>query len=408
MKKSIAIIACADTKHEEMDYVKHVIEDEGYTALTIDASSRGGYSYNADVSANAVAQAGGSSLAEVYSANGKADAVAIMEAGVVAVVKRLFGQGLIDGILGMGGLQNSTIASSAMRELPIGFPKLILSTVACGNRPFDLLVGDKDITVMPSIADIAGVNPLTRIVLKNAAAALIGMVRSGGERLDNSQFLIGATMMGVTNDGVINAVNLVKRAGHNVVVFHTTGVGGRSMEQLIKNGSIGAVMDLCLHEIVSHEIIRGGFSYGAPERLMAAAQSGIPMVVSPGGLDFADFSLKEFQSNVIGDWTKRKFTMHNKETAHIKLFPHEAEKAAEIAVERINSHNGKAVVILPLLGLRSETRPGEKLYEPQVDEAIFSVFRKRLKKDIPLVELNAHFFDMSFSLTAAEAMLSLL
>lgn len=408
MQQTIAVIACADTKHAEMDFIKQVFEREGFRALTIDVSSRGGYSYEADIGADAIASAGGSSLQEVFSANDKAGTVAIMQAGATAVVKDLFDQGRIHGILGLGGLQNSTIASHAMRQLPIGFPKLILSTVACGSRPFDLLVGDKDITVMPSIVDIAGVNPLTRIVLGNAAAAIMGMVRNGGEQLDGSRFLLGATMMGVTNDGVVNAVRLVKQAGYDVVVFHTTGVGGRTMEQLITSGGIGAVMDLCLHEIVSQDVIGGGFSYGAPQRLTAAARMGIPMVVSPGGLDFVDYPLKDFQSNAIGDWTRRKYTLHNKEIAHIKLFSHEAEKAAEIAVERLNRHTGKVIAILPLAGLRSETRPGERLHDPQVDEAIFSVFRKGLKKEIPLVEIDAHFLDEDFSRAAADAMLSLL
>jgi uncharacterized protein (UPF0261 family) len=408
MKKTIAIIACANTKMAEMELMRDMIERGGFEALTIDASSRGGYTYAAGVSASEVARAGGSTIEAVWSTTSRAEAISAMEAGVTNIVSSLYCKGRLHGAIGLGGLQNSTMASSALRLLPIGIPKFILSTVACGNRPFELLVGEKDIAVMPSVADIAGINPVTETVLRNAAAAVMGMVLFAGEKLSPKGPLIAATMMGATNDGIVNAVKLLEAEGRSVVTFHSTGVGGRCMESLILDGTISAVLDLCPHEIISQDVFGGGFSVGAKNRLCAAAKMGIPAVVAPGGMDFVDFPAKEFFGGIIGEPGKRKYVLHNKDTAHIKLFPDEAVHGAKIMATRLNAYSGKLSVIFPLRGMRSETRQGEPLYDPEVDQAVFDTLRKELKKDIRRVELDAHLFDAAFSRTAADELRAIL
>jgi len=406
-KRTIAIIACADTKKAEMEFLRAQIEREGFAALTIDLSTYGGYRYEASVTPREVALAGGSTIERVR-LSGRAEAIGVMEAGVVKIVSSLYATGNIDGALGLGGLQNSRMASAAMRALPIGVPKLILSTVACGSRPFELLVGDKDITVMPSVADIAGLNPLTETVLTNAAAAVMGMVRFGGKTLPADRPMIAASMMGATNDGVVGAVRLLELDGRSVVTFHSTGVGGRCMEQLISDGLVYAALDLSPHEIVSEDVFGGGFSAGAKGRLNAAAERGIPTVAAPGGMDFVDYSLQELVAGALGDPQKRKYVLHNSEIAHVKLTPEEARQGAEIFVGRLNRHTGRLSVILPLQGLRSDTRPGQKLHDPEVDRAIFGAIREGLRKDIRLLELDAHFFDEAFSRAAYEEMTRLL
>lgn len=406
-KKNIALIACADTKKAEMEFLRALFAREGFGVLTIDLSTKGGYSYEASVSPREIAMAGGSTIEQVR-LSGRADAIAVMEAGVVNIISSLFATGNIAGLLGIGGLQNSRMASAAMRALPIGVPKLILSTVACGNRPFELLVGDKDITVMPSVADIAGLNPLTETVLTNAAAALMGMVQYGGKTLSAEQPMIAASMMGATNDGVVGAVRLLELAGRSVVTFHSTGVGGRCMEQLILDGMMQASLDLSPHEIISQDVFGFGFSAGAANRLTAAAERGIPTVVAPGGMDFVDVSAKDFFGGVLGSPESRKYVLHNSEIAHVKLTIEEAARGAQILVERLNRHTGKLCVILPLQGLRSDTRQGQKLYDPIVDQAIFDTIRAGLRSDIRLVELDAHFFDEAFSKTAFDEMTRLL
>ena len=408
MKKTIAIIACANTKMAEMELLRTMVERGGFEALTIDISSRGGYQYAAGVSADEVARAGGSTIEKVWTTTSRAEAISAMEAGVTNVVSELYAKGRIHGAIGIGGLQNSTMAASALRTLPIGIPKFLLSTVACGNRPFELLVGEKDITVMPSVADIAGINPITETVLKNAGAAVMGMVMFAGEKLAPTKPLIAATMMGATNDGIANAVKLLENDGFSVVTFHSTGVGGRCMESLILDGSISAAFDLCPHEIISQDVFGGGFSAGAKNRLCAAAKKGIPTVVAPGGMDFVDFPAKEFLEGVIGDPKQRKYVLHNKDIAHIKLLPDEAVRGARLMAERLNAHTGKLTVLLPLGGLRSETRAGEPLYDPAVDAAIFDTLRRELKHEIKRVELDCHLFDAAFSRAAADEMKALL
>jgi uncharacterized protein (UPF0261 family) len=406
-KKTIAIIACADTKRAEMEFLRALIAREGVGVLTVDLSTHGGYSYEANVSPREIAMAGGSTIEHVR-LSGRAEAISVMEAGVVKIISSLYVTGNIDGALGIGGLQNSRMASAAMRALPVGVPKLILSTVACGNRPFELLVGDKDITVMPSVVDIAGLNPLTETMLTNAAAAVMGMVQFGGKTLSTDQPMIAASMMGATNDGVVGAVRLLEGDGRSVVTFHSTGVGGRCMEQLVAEGKMQACLDLSPHEIISQDVFGFGFSAGAANRLCAAAERGIPTVVAPGGMDFVDVSAKEFFAGALGAPEARRYVLHNSEIAHVKLTPEEAVRGAEIFVQRLNRHTGEFTVILPLRGLRSDTREGQKLYDPMVDQAIFDTIREGLRKDIRLVELDAHFSDEAFSKCAYEEMTRLL
>ncbi len=406
-KKTIAVIACADTKQAEMEFLSALIRREGFAALSVDLSTQGGYTYEAAVSPREIAMAGGSTIERVRLA-GRAEAISVMETGVVKIVSSLYATGNIDGALGIGGLQNSRMASAAMRALPVGVPKLILSTVASGNRPFELLVGDRDITVMPSVADIAGLNPLTETVLTNAAAAVMGMVRYGGKPLPTDKPMIAASMMGATNDGVVGAVRLLERDGKSVVTFHSTGVGGRCMEQLIRDGLIRASLDLSTHEIISQDVFGFGFSAGAANRLLAAAEQGIPMVAAPGGMDFIDISAEEFFAGRLGKPETRKYVLHNSEIAHVKLTEAEAARGAVLFAERLNRHRGKLCVILPLQGLRSDTRPGQKLHDPAVDRAVFETIRTGLRKDIRLVELDAHFFDQAFSEAAYAEMTRLL
>lgn len=406
--KTIALVSTGDTKKAELELARDFIEGNGFNVITIDISTRNASTVQAEVKPFDIINAAGHSEEEFYAQKTKAKKLQMMQKGLEIVILKLFDDEQIQGILGLGRLQNSMLNSAAMQKLPIGFPKLILSTVACGNRTFGTLVGTKDITLMPSIADIAGVNPITEVVIKNAAAAVMGMVQFSGTTLRTDGKLIGATMMGATSDGIVEAINLVEEAGYHVITFHSTGVGGQAMEDLIDSGVINAVLDLSLHEIISEDIIGGGFSVGAKDRLSAAVRQGIPMVLAPAGLDFIDFSLEDFQKGVVGDPDKRKYTLHNKDIAHIKLFPDEAAAAANVVVERLKTVKENAVMVLPLRGLRSESKPGERMHDPNVDNAIFEVLRKKLNKKVRIIELDAHLSDPIFSETAANALIELL
>jgi len=407
MAHTIAILASIDTKKAEVGFLKSKIESGGFKTLIIDLSAQGTYDFPVDISREEVALAAGFTFSDLADAP-KHEAITVMTNGIRALLLKLYEQGRFDGALSVGGLQNTVMATAAMQLLPVGVPKLMLSTVACGGRNFGNFVGTRDIIMIPSIADLAGLNPVTEVLLSNVAAACMGMLQHAGKTVQNSGSLIGATLMGVTNDGVVQAVEMLEGRGLNVVSFHTTGVGGRCMEELIDTGIIDAVMDLTLHEITSEEIFGGGFSAGAAGRLRVGAEKGIPMVVAPGGVDFVDFAVKDFQSGAIGDPKLRKYNLHNSEIAHIKLFKDEVVRAGEIITRRLNRSRGPVTMVIPLRGFRRDTLEGQPLYDPEVDEALIRVLESRLNPAIKILRVDANLNDEKFSRAASDEMLKLL
>lgn len=408
--KTIAVVLSIDTKEAEARFLKNYIEQSGHKALVIDISASGSYNqkrFTPDISRDQVCKAGGTEPADI-AGMAKNEAVQAMMDGVAAIVPKLYAKGGFDAIMSAGGLQNTMAAVGAMKTLPIGVPKVMVSTVACGERKFEPFVGIKDIVMIPSIADISGINVVTETILSNAAAAVIGMAVQAKPLKNDGKLRVGTTLMGVTNNSAVQAAQILEEQGIEVVSFHSTGVGGRYFEYLIQEGIIKAAMDLSLHEITAANVFNLGFSNGAPDRLIAGAQAGIPMVVAPGALDFVDMYFEEFKNGAIGDYTKRKYNLHNNAVAHIKAFADESKKAAELVVERLNAAKGPVTVLLPLRGMRADSQPGQKLYDPEVDETILNVLRCGLDKRIKQVEVDANLNDMDFSRKAAEEMLALI
>ncbi len=403
MEKTIAIIASLDTKEAEVAFVKEMIEKQGCKTFIIDVGAKGSESIVPHIRAEDVARAAGREWDSIYDIPKHEMIVGLLE-GIAVLMPELYVRGNFDAVLSLGGAQNTAIGVSAMKSLPVGLPKLMVSTIACGQRTFESFVDTKDITLMPSIADISGINNLTRTILSNAAAAIAGMAKHAGVPLKSGQELIvGATLMGVTNTGVAEAVKLMEKAGFQVISFHSTGVGGRAMEEFINEGTIGAVMDLSLHEITS-EMFGKGFSKGAYNRLAAACNSGIPQVVAPGGVDFIDFYVKELPQ----DLSTRKHIYHNSNIVHVKLLEQEMVRVGGIIAERLNKSRGPVTVIIPLRGLRQNTSPGEALYAPEVDNAFIEVLHRRLRRDIKIVDVDANINDEIFSKTAAAELLRML
>jgi uncharacterized protein (UPF0261 family) len=400
--KTIAIMASLDTKETEVSFVKQMIERLGCRALIIDVGVSGKSALIADVSREQVIQAGGRQWESLQDQQ-KHDKIAAMSEGASRLAPELYGRGLFDAILSIGGVQNTLIGVAAMKALPIGVPKLMVSTVASGRRTFEPLVGSKDIVLMPAVADIAGINLLTRTILGNAVAAIVGMATHGGRPLSaGDELIVGLTQMGVTN-GVAQAARLLEEHGYQTISFHSTGAGGRAMEELIANGTIKAVMDLTLHEIVA-EMFDGGFSSGATNRLSAACRAGIPQVIAPGGADFIDFGIDELPA----DMERRKYILHNAGIAHIKLHKEEIVRVGSIIVERLNQNHGPVTVLIPLGGFRQAASRGEPLWDTEVDNALIEILCTRLKPEIKVVEINANINDIEFSKAAADAMLELL
>ncbi len=405
--KTIAIILSIDTKEAEARFLKACVERRGHKALVIDLSTRGTYDFVPDVTRDEVCLAGGTQPSALKNMP-KNEAVQAMMDGAKAIVPYLYAKGAFDGIISAGGLQNTMAAVGAMQTLPMGVPKVMVSTVACGPRSFEPFVGIKDIVMIPSIADITGINSVTEVILGNAAAAVIGMTEQTRRLPEDGKTRIGTTLMGVTNNSAVQAARLLEAKGYEVISFHSTGVGGRYLEYLIGEGLITASMDLSLHEVIAADVFNLGFSNGAPGRLKVGCEKGIPMVVAPGALDFVDVYLADFKNGIIGDWTQRKYNLHNNAVAHVKAFAYESEKAAKMVVERLNKAKGPVTVLLPLRGLRVDTLPGQSLYDPEVDEAILNVFRKGLDKKIKQIEVDANLTDMAFSQAAASEMAALI
>lgn len=402
MKKTIAVMASLDTKEAEVSFMKEMIERLGCRALIIDLSLLGQSTMHPDIPREDVIKAGGRDWAGLQLGQ-KHEKMAAMTEGACALVPELYRRGLFDAILSIGGVQNTTIGVAAMKALPIGVPKLMVSTVASGQRTFEPLVGSKDIMLLPSVADIAGVNVLTRRILENAVAAIVGMATQAGKPLcAGDELIIGLTLMGVTN-GVVEAARLLERDGYQVISFHSTGAGGRAMEELIAAGTIKAVMDLTLHEIIA-EMFAGGFSVGATNRLEAACKAGIPQVIAPGGCDFIDYGIRELPA----DMDRRKYLYHNSDIAHIKLHKEEIARAGAIIVDRLNRNNGPVTVLIPLGGFRQATSQGEALWDKEVDNTLIEILRTRLKAGIKVTEIDANINDLKFSEAAVGAMRELL
>ncbi len=401
--KTIAVLACCDTKFAEIDFLRKKIIGAGCNAFIIDASTSPDFVSPAEITREQLAREIGVDWNELKGAL-KHELLEVVRRGATRLVARLYAEGRLDGIISVGGLQNTTVGASAMRELPIGVPKVMVSTVATGQRTFDLIVGTKDVTVMPSICDMSGMNVISEAVLGNAAGAVVGMLeRAGKEIRKPGRIAVGTTLMGATNDSVINAVRCMEKMGNDVISFHSTGVGGKVMEELIESGVIGATMDMTLHEVV-YEYFGSGFGFGTVNRLETGVRKGIPMVVCPGGIDF----ICQWKNELFPDVARRKMIWHNAALAHVKLNINEVTDISRMIVARLNKADGKVVVMLPTRGLRTFTNPGEALHDPAVDRAVVDVFRQELRNDIPLKLMEANFMDDAFSERVAEEMDALL
>ena len=325
-----------------------------------------------------------------------------MTKAVAVMTRNLYQEGKIQGILSAGGLQNTVMATSAMRALPIGFPKVMATTVACGKKTFDLVVGDKDIVVIPSICDFTGLNMVTRQIMANACACCAGMVKHAGTPLKKgNRLVVGITLMGITNTGACAAVDELERMGIETLGFHSTGVGGAIMEQMAADGLLDGILDLTTHEI-TQEYFKAGFSYGedAKYRLVKGVQHKVPLVICPGGLDFIDFDTKEFPPRM----NERIYMYHNANTAHIKILPDEAEITTERVVERINRIDYPVKLLLPTDGMRHNTRKGEELYCKEVDDIILGKLRAIKNPNVDIITVPGNIDTEEWGIQAARYM----
>ncbi len=396
--KTIALIGTFDTKGEEFSFLRDRIERAGLQTLMIDVGVLGSPPFAADISQAEVAAAANEDLAALQKERDRGRSVTAMALGATVIVARLHAQGAINGVAALGGSAGTTIATAAMRVLPYGFPKLMVSTLAAGDiKPY---VGIKDICMMPSVLDISGLNHVSRRILNSAAGAICGMVAAEPAPTSEDKAVIAATMFGVTTPCVTAARRMLEERGYEVLVFHATGTGGQTMEQLIEDGAIQAVLDLTTTELAD-ELVGGVMSAG-PSRLEAAGRKGIPQLVCPGAIDMVNFGPVE---TVPVQFRRRQLYVHNPTVTLMRTTPEECAEIGRITATRLNRALGPVTVLIPLQGVSAIDRVGGPFHSPEALNSYCRAVKANLSSGINLVELDAHINDESFARAAADLLL---
>ncbi len=401
MAKTVVLVGALDTKGKEFDFVKQLVEQAGLDTLVIDFGVMGEPTLTPDITRDEVAEAGGGNLAHLASGEHKDEAMQVMAAGLAAVVRRLYDEGGLDGILSMGGSGGTSIATTAMRALPVGVPKVMVSTLGGGD--VSAYAGTKDITFMPSIVDVAGINRISRAIYKNAAGAIAGMVQAEAPPAPGERPLVTASMFGNTTACVDLARSIMENAGYEVLVFHATGSGGRTMESLIADGYIAGSLDITTTELADE--VCGGVLSAGPERGMAASRAGIPAVIVPGCVDMANFWGIE---SVPEKYRERNLYKWNPNVTLMRTNVEENTRIGEMLAAAANAATAPVTIVLPLKGVSMLDSPGGRFWDPAADQACYDAIKANLKPGISVVELDHNINDSEFAEQCAELMLELL
>jgi uncharacterized protein (UPF0261 family) len=392
---TVVLLGTLDTKGEEYDFLRRKVREEGVDVLLVDTGVLGVPLAEPDISRQEVAAAAGANAEELAGSGDRGAAVEAMARGAAEILKDLHSQGRLDAVLALGGSGGTAIATHAMRELPVGVPKLVVSTMASGDtRPY---VGAVDVTLMYSVVDIAGLNPISERILGNAAAAAAGMAKSQAPQADAEKPLVGASMFGVTTPSVTEARKRLEALGYEVLVFHATGTGGQSMEALMRSGFISASLDITTTELAD-ELVGGVLSAG-PERLEAAGELGIPQVVSLGALDMVNFG--PFES-VPAQFSDRLLYKHNPTVTLMRTTPEECAELGRVIAQKLNRAQGPLTVFVPLKGVSLIATEGQVFHDPAADEALFGALREHLDPDVDVRELELDVNDPEFANAMAD------
>lgn len=401
MAKTVVIVGALDTKGKEFAFVRDLIRAQGLNTLVVDFGVMGAPEFVPDISRAEVAMAGGGEIGHLASGKRKDEAMRVMALGLAGVVRRLFDNGKLDGIIGMGGSGGTSIATKAMRALPVGVPKVMVSTVGGGD--VSAYAGTKDITFIPSIVDVAGINRISRVIYTNAAGAIAGMVKMEQHVAQDTRPLVTASMFGNTTECVNHAREMMEAAGYEVLVFHATGAGGKTMEGLISDGYISGSLDITTTELAD-EVCGGVFSAG-PDRCMAAARAGVPAVLVPGCVDMANFGGIE---TVPEKYRGRQLYQWNPNVTLLRTDAAENRKMGEMLAAAANAATAPVAVVLPLKGVSMLDSPGNQFWNPEADNACFSAIKENLKPEIPVYELDLNINDPQFAEFTVKTMLGLL
>jgi uncharacterized protein (UPF0261 family) len=394
---TIAVLGTMDTKGEEHAFVADYIRQRGHTPLIIDVGALEPPKLAPDITREQVAHAGGIHLPALVAKRDRGETVTAMAKGATAMLTDLVAEQRIDGVISLGGGGGTAIATAAMRALPVGFPKLMVSTLASGNTA--QYVGVKDIVMMPSIVDVAGINRISRQILTRAAGAICGMVEAIPPKGADKP-IIAASMFGNTTDCVQAARKLLEAAGYEVLVFHATGTGGRTMESLIESGLVTGVLDITTTEWADEVV--GGFLTAGPTRLEAAARTGTPAIVTPGCVDMVNFFAPD---SVPAKFKGRRFYHHNPQVTLMRTTPEENTAMGRIFAEKLNASTGPITVLLPTRGFSVISAPGGPFHDAAADAAFCTALKAGLRKDIPVIEMDCVVNDPAFAKACAETLL---
>lgn len=398
--KTIAIIGTFDTKGAEFDFIRNLVREQGLNTLCIHTGAFEPL-FTPDVSNAEVAAAVSVSIEEICEKKDRAFATDVMSRGAEKLVPELYRQGRFDGIISVGGSGGTSMATPAMRALPVGVPKVMVSTMASGNVA--QYVGTSDIVMFPSVVDAEGLNAISMEIFSNAVNAVVGMVKNKKPIEHANKPLIAATMFGVTTPCIKTAKSYLEEQGYEVLVFHATGTGGKTMEALVNGGFIKGVLDITTTEWCDE--LFGGVLSAGPHRLEAAGKCGVPQVVSVGALDMVNFGPID---TVPEKYRGRNLYKHNPTVTLMRTTVEENVKLGEVIAEKLNSAQSPTVLMLPLRGVSAIDGDGQPFDGPAEDKVLFDTLRRNIGKNVELIEVDANINDDEFSLAAAKKLVSLI
>ncbi len=404
MKKTTALLITLDTKSQEANYLKQQIESRGQNALIMDIGVVGQPGIPANISRETIIATGGSTLNELLQNPTRKKSNPYVVKGSIEILQKAIKADEVHAVIGLGGTQGTSTCCEIMRALPYGFPKIMVSTIASGDTSG--FVGIKDITMMFSVSDILKLNPFTRKILANAAAAACGMaeVETKFEMSKGTKPLIGMTNLGVLTQGSMEAIKLFEEKGYEVIVFHAVGSGGRAMEQMMKEGIIGAVFDYAMGEIADDvwSVLRAG----GPERLTVAGKLGLPQVLCPGGAEHLGILVPP--NEVPEAYRNHKYVFHSPVIFVPRLNVEEIKQVADDICQRLQHTKNKAYFMIPKGGVGRYSKESGVLYDPESDTAFFNQLKANLPANIEVVEMEEYVEDVNFVKRAVDLLIDLI
>jgi uncharacterized protein (UPF0261 family) len=383
-KQTVVIVVTLDTRGLAAQFLQQEIESQGLDTLLIDPGILGIPAIPADINRWQVAEAAGTTLEALIASSDKQVCISKQTEGLCQIVTQLHAQGRLDGIISLGGGHGTSIGTAAMRVLPVGVPKLMLSTVATGSFQFGPYVGTKDVCMLHSVSDILDVNAISRPIMENAANAIAGMTLRRSTLTQEQALTIGITQLGMTASCVMRVKSLLEPQGYQIVPFQANGSGGPAMEDLILANKFVGVIDLSVHEIIDH--LQGGIA-GAPNRLEALSRSSIPAVISVGGVDHVLF---ESLDKAPADYKNRPFIVDDARTTIFQPTVNEMKAATRFLAEQLNRALGPTIVVVPSVGFSEINQPGREMWFPEGNQAAIHVLQEELRQEVPLIIVDTH------------------